>query len=161
MPKSGRGLAFETESAGKIPSGGKNLLKDAYQYVKDTGEKDVVKKASLPKVEITHPLSDVNKKHINKHNVDSLKQQAKHMTDEQLEKKLKKNSYFNPKWSKEEINKYSEIAYNDLRQQGKTGELTYEIAGEKLKVFIHPNGSFGSVYGQYKFTVDEFKKLLK
>ncbi|WP_255260043.1 hypothetical protein [Bacillus sp. AFS023182] len=26
------------EGAGKIPSGGKNLLKDAYQYVKDTGE---------------------------------------------------------------------------------------------------------------------------
>ncbi|WJE54727.1 hypothetical protein QRE66_11135 [Bacillus cereus] len=39
MPKSGRDLAFATESAGKIPSGGKNLLKDAYQYVKDTGEK--------------------------------------------------------------------------------------------------------------------------
>ncbi|WP_243521865.1 WXG100 family type VII secretion target [Bacillus pseudomycoides] len=39
VPKSGRDLAFETESAGKIPGGGKNLLKDAYQYVKDTGEK--------------------------------------------------------------------------------------------------------------------------
>ncbi|WP_243521875.1 hypothetical protein [Bacillus pseudomycoides] len=39
VPKSGRGLAFETESAGKIPSGGKNLLQDAYQYVKDTGDR--------------------------------------------------------------------------------------------------------------------------
>ncbi|MDZ5610637.1 hypothetical protein U2I54_27485 [Bacillus pseudomycoides] len=39
VPKSGRDLAFATESAGKIPGGGKNLLKDAYQYVKDTGEK--------------------------------------------------------------------------------------------------------------------------
>ncbi|MEY8347167.1 hypothetical protein AALF16_02440 [Bacillus cereus] len=39
VPKSGRDLAFVTESAGKIPGGGKNLLKDAYQYVKDTGEK--------------------------------------------------------------------------------------------------------------------------
>ncbi|WP_459503641.1 zincin-like metallopeptidase toxin domain-containing protein [Bacillus sp. C1] len=46
MPKSGRDLAFETQIAGKIPSGGKNLLQDAYQYVKDTGEKDVVKKNS-------------------------------------------------------------------------------------------------------------------
>ncbi|WJE54710.1 nucleotidyltransferase domain-containing protein [Bacillus cereus] len=57
VPKSGRGLAFETESAGKIPSGGKNLLQDAYQYVKDTGErvfgsgeKDVVKGANGLKI---------------------------------------------------------------------------------------------------------------
>ncbi|SDY79372.1 hypothetical protein SAMN04488156_102419 [Bacillus sp. 166amftsu] len=41
MPEFGGGLAFETQGAGKIPSGGKNLLKDAYQNVKDTGEKDV------------------------------------------------------------------------------------------------------------------------
>ncbi|WP_243521877.1 polymorphic toxin type 30 domain-containing protein [Bacillus pseudomycoides] len=39
VPKSGRDLAFATESAGKIPGRGKNLLKDAYQYVKETGEK--------------------------------------------------------------------------------------------------------------------------
>ncbi|WP_410256179.1 hypothetical protein [Bacillus cereus] len=39
VPKSGRDLAFVTESAGKIISGGKNLLQDAYQYVKETGEK--------------------------------------------------------------------------------------------------------------------------
>ncbi|MBO1627445.1 colicin D domain-containing protein [Bacillus arachidis] len=39
VPKSGRGLAFETQSAGKVPSGGKNLLQDAYQYMKETGEK--------------------------------------------------------------------------------------------------------------------------
>ncbi|WIY63169.1 hypothetical protein [Bacillus arachidis] len=53
VPKSGRELAFATESAGKISGRGKNLLKDAYQYMKETGEKvfgsgekDVVKGAN-------------------------------------------------------------------------------------------------------------------
>ncbi|WP_243763798.1 zincin-like metallopeptidase toxin domain-containing protein [Bacillus sp. XF8] len=46
VSKFGGGPSLATEAAGKIPSGGKNLLKDAYQYVKETGEKDVVKKNS-------------------------------------------------------------------------------------------------------------------
>jgi len=53
VPKFGGGPIPVMEGAGKIPSGGKNLLKDAYQYMKDTGEKvfgsgekDVVKGAS-------------------------------------------------------------------------------------------------------------------
>ncbi len=39
VPKFGGGPIPVMEGAGKIPSGGKNLLKDAYQYMKDTGEK--------------------------------------------------------------------------------------------------------------------------
>ncbi|MBO1580118.1 hypothetical protein [Bacillus sp. XF8] len=64
VPKFGGGHSFATEAAGKIPSGGKNLLKDAYQYVKDTGEKvfgrgekDVVKEGSIAKGKID-PLSN-------------------------------------------------------------------------------------------------------
>ncbi|WP_243765445.1 hypothetical protein [Bacillus arachidis] len=39
VPKFSGGPTPVMEGAGKIPSGGKNLLKDAYQYVKDTGER--------------------------------------------------------------------------------------------------------------------------
>ena len=39
VPKFSGGPIPVLEGAGKIPSGGKNLLKDAYQYVKETGEK--------------------------------------------------------------------------------------------------------------------------
>ncbi len=39
VPKFGGGPIPVMESAGKIPSGGKNLLQDAYQYMKETGEK--------------------------------------------------------------------------------------------------------------------------
>ncbi|WP_255260040.1 hypothetical protein [Bacillus sp. AFS023182] len=39
VPKFGGGPTPVMEGAGKIPSGGKNLLKDAYQYVKETREK--------------------------------------------------------------------------------------------------------------------------
>ncbi|WP_307802532.1 CdiA family toxin C-terminal domain-containing protein [Bacillus sp. XF8] len=50
VPKFGRGPSLAMEGVGAVSGGGKNLLKDAYQYVKDTGErvfgsgeKDVVK----------------------------------------------------------------------------------------------------------------------
>ena len=57
VPKFGGGPIPVMEGAGKIPRGGKNLLKDAYQYVKETGEKvfgsgekDVVKGANGLKI---------------------------------------------------------------------------------------------------------------
>ncbi|WP_342544046.1 hypothetical protein [Lysinibacillus sp. FSL W7-1291] len=112
------------------------------------------------KVEISYPLSSTNKKHINKHNIESLKQQSKYLSDSQLADKLE-SSFFNPKWSKDDINKYAEIAYNDLKSQGKTGNLTYEIGGEIIDVFIHPDGQFGSVYGRHKFTVEDIRKMTK
>ena len=52
-------------------------------------------------------------------------------------------------------------AYNDLKNQGKTGNLTYEIGGEIIDVFIHPDGQFGSVYGRHKFTVEDIRKMTK
>ncbi|MBO1627447.1 hypothetical protein, partial [Bacillus arachidis] len=162
-PKFGGGPIPVMEGAGKIPSGGKNLLQDAYQYMKETGEKDIVKEASgaIPKVELKYPLSSKNIKHINKHNIDSIKVQSKYLSDKQLAEKLG-DSFFNPKWSKEEINKYSEIAYNDLKSQGKAGDVfEYEIAGEKINVFIHPDGRFGTAYGNHRFTVDEIRKMTK
>ncbi|MCM3359754.1 hypothetical protein, partial [Psychrobacillus sp. MER TA 171] len=69
--------------------------------------------------------------------------------------------YLTVTWSKDDINKYVEIAYNDLKSQGKTGNLTYEIGGERIDVFIHPDGQFGSVYGRHKFTVEDIRKMTK
>ncbi|WP_141770106.1 hypothetical protein [Bacillus sp. OV322] len=112
------------------------------------------------KVEIKYPLSSTNKKHINKHNIESIKQQYKYLSDSQLADKLE-SSFFNPKWSDDEINKYAEIAYNDLKNQGKTGKQTYEIGGEIIDVFIHPDGQLGSVYGRHKFTVEDIRKITK
>ena len=39
VPKFSGGTIPVMEGAGKIPSGGKNLLQDAYRYMKETGEK--------------------------------------------------------------------------------------------------------------------------
>ncbi|WII39025.1 hypothetical protein [Paenibacillus thiaminolyticus] len=65
--------------------------------------------AGIGKVEIKYPLSSTNKKHINKHNIESIKQQSIYLSDSQLAEKLE-SSFFNPKWSKDDINKYAEIA---------------------------------------------------
>ncbi|RYL87085.1 hypothetical protein [Sporolactobacillus sp. THM19-2] len=67
--------------------------------------------------------------------------------------------FFNPNWSMEDISKYSEIAYNDLLRRGKTGNLTYKINGEILNVYIHSDGTFGTVYGTHKFTVQEIRNI--
>ncbi|WP_211748449.1 WXG100 family type VII secretion target [Paenibacillus sp. Marseille-Q4541] len=109
-------------------------------------------------IEIKYPLSTTNKKHLNKHNIESIAQQSIYLSDAQLADKLE-SSFFNPKWSKDDINKYAEIAYNDLKSQGKTGHLTYEIDGEIIEVFVHPDGQFGTVYGRHKFTVEDIKKM--
>ena len=53
VPKFGGGPSPVMEGAGKIPSGGKNLLKDAYQYMKDTGERVLVVVRRMLVMELT------------------------------------------------------------------------------------------------------------
>lgn len=107
------------------------------------------------------PISKGKLSHIQKHNIQSLKNQAKYLSDSELKSKLKK-SYFSPKWSKEKINKNAEVAYNALLKKGKRGDtFPYEIDGETIKVYIEANGSFGTAYGTYKYTVKQFKKMMK
>ncbi|MCL1632764.1 T7SS effector LXG polymorphic toxin [Sporolactobacillus sp. CPB3-1] len=109
---------------------------------------------------ITHPLSQENIKHIqNRHNINILRRQINYLTDAQLKKIINNRLFFNPKWSMEEISKYSEIAYNDLLRQGKTGNLIYKINGEILNLYIHSDGTFGTVYGSHKFTVQEIRNI--
>ncbi|MED1619954.1 hypothetical protein [Bacillus pseudomycoides] len=117
--------------------------------------------SEVKNVEITIPLSKRNSEHIRQHTLDSVIKQSKYLDDAKLAQKLAKDSYFNPDWNLEEVNKYAEIAYNDLLNQGKRGRLEYEINGEILDVFIHPDGKFGSVYGRYKYTVEDIRDLTK
>jgi len=107
--------------------------------------------------EIEFPLNNGNKQHIKKHTYQGMKEQANYLTDEQLAKNLEKNSFFNPEWSIDDVNKYAEEAFDALRKQDLTGNLTYEVNGEVLELFIHPDGSFGTVFGQYKLSIEDFR----
>ncbi|MBP2100448.1 pre-toxin TG domain-containing protein [Enterococcus rivorum] len=119
--------------------------------------------SKIPDVEIKTPLSKRNIKHIQtRHNVDSIKYQAEYLSDAQLAEKLKDQTFFNSKWTADTITKFSEIAYNDLLSQGKKGGLfEYSISGEKLNVYIHNDGTFGSVYGSYTYSVQDIRKFMK
>lgn len=146
----------------KITAKQLEMLKD----LDKTGDRvKVTKKASgaeVPKVEIKNPLSKKNQSHINKHNVDSLKNQAQYLSESQLAEKLDGNSFFNPNWTKDQINKYTEIAYNDLLSQGKKGDtFLYKINGEEISIYIQPDGGFGTAYGKYQYTLDQFKNFMK
>lgn len=63
--------------------------------------KDVGK---VPDIEIKNPLSKKYKSHMNKHNIDSIKNQAPYLTEKELANKLERNSFFNSDWTREEIN---------------------------------------------------------
>jgi hypothetical protein len=114
--------------------------------------------AKVPNVEIKKPLGKNIKKHISKHDYESFKKQADYLTDSQLAQKLEKNSFFNPAWSTSDMNKYVEIAYNDLLAQGKTGKHVYEIAGEKITIVIKNDGGLDTAFGSHKLTVNDFRK---
>lgn len=102
-------------------------------------------------------LSNKNINHMSKHIPETLKKQIPYLTEEQLVLKLNENTFFNPKWSKEEIIKYTEQAYNEFKLQGKTGKLSYKVNDEYITIFIQPDGSFGSAYGHHKLTLNDFK----
>ncbi|MBC1516402.1 T7SS effector LXG polymorphic toxin [Listeria immobilis] len=114
--------------------------------------------AKVPNVEIKKPLGKNIKKHISKHDYESFRKQADYLTDSQLAQKLEKNSFFNPEWSTSDMNKYVEIAYNDLLAQGKTGKHVYEIAGEKITIVIKNDGVLDTAFGSHKLTVNDFRK---
>lgn len=56
------------------------------------------------------------------------------------------------------MNKYVEIAYNDLLAQGKTGKHIYEIAGEKITIVIKNDGVLDTAFGNHKLTISDFRK---
>lgn len=127
-------------------------VRNAQAAGKKTGE------SAVPNIEIKNPLGKNIKKHISKHNYESFRKQADYLTDSQLAQKLEKNSFFNSKWSTSDMNKYVEIAYNDLLAQGKTGKYVYEIAGEKITIVIKNDGVLDTAFGNHKLTVNDFRK---
>ena len=102
-------------------------------------------------------LTENNIQHIKKHMYSEMKKQSKYLTDQQLARKLEKNSFFNKDWSQEKIVQNVEKAYNTLRNQKKIGLNSIEIEGEIINVFIKDNGTFDTAYGTYKYTVGDFR----
>lgn len=105
----------------------------------------------------TLELSKNNIHHIKKHTVEGLKEQAKYLTDEQLSKKLRNMSFFKADWSETEVIKYTQEVYNILKKQGKTGLNSVSINDEIINVFIKSDGTFDTAYGNYKYSVKDFR----
>ncbi|MGL9893567.1 transposase [Enterococcus sp. DIV0806c] len=140
----------------------------SYKVLTTTGVKQVENGkieevgGAISDVKIKRPLSKNNQSHINKHNINSLKKQSQFLTENQLTEKLDGTSFFNSNWTSEDIKKYTEIAYNDLLSQGKKGDtFLYKINGEEINIYIQPDGGFGTSYGKYRYTLEEFKNLKK
>ena len=104
-------------------------------------------------------LSQSQIKHFGKHILSEFAEQAKYMPLDALEAKLAKQSFFNPKWSKEEILKYVQDGYKSLRNKGLTGLQNYKVGDEIIKIFIKPDGTLDTAYGLHKLTIDYFKGL--
>ena len=102
-------------------------------------------------------LSNSSKRHIKKHSFEGMKEQAAHMTDEQLEAKLRTNTFFDKKLSYDQCIEYASKAYTILRKQNKTGRHTVKIKGELITVYIKENGEFDSAYGVHKYKVSDFR----
>lgn len=71
--------------------------------------------------------------------------------------KLSNTALFNKNWSQEEVIKYTQEAYNILRNQGKNGLQSVEINGEIIHIFIKEDGAFDTAYGTYKYSVEDFR----
>jgi RHS repeat-associated protein len=133
------------------------ILKIAGKYYKVLKGSDEVVDVSKVAVK-TLKLSESNIKHIGKHIPDEFAKQASYLTDVQLAKKLSNTSFFNPKWSKQQVLAATEQAYNALRNKGLTGLQSYKVNGEVIKVFIKSDGTFDTAYGLHKLTIEFFRK---
>ena len=101
-------------------------------------------------------LSKNDIKHLsNKHIFSDVAKQAKRMPRKALEAKLEK-TFFNPKWSKEEIIKHVTEGYNDALRKGLTRKIDYKVNGEIIKIFIKGDGKFDTAYGLHKLPIDHF-----
>lgn len=84
----------------------------------------------------------------NDHTVQGMSKQASHMSKTGLETKLNSKSFFNPKWSDEEVIKGVEEAYAaGLKKGVLNSEFNYIYKGESITVFINKDGMLSSAYG--------------
>ncbi len=102
-------------------------------------------------------LSKIKIKHIsNRHIATDFAKQVKHLSKEALEIRLKKKSFFNPNWSKEEIIQVVEEAYRSSRSKGLTGPIQYKVKGEIIEIYIEANGDFRTAYGFHRLSSNFF-----
>ncbi|WJE54715.1 hypothetical protein QRE66_11065 [Bacillus cereus] len=148
VPKSGRGLAFETQSAGKIPSGGKNLLQDAYQYVKDTGERVFGRGAGETPKRTYEPSP--------KHDPKSGWGSPNPIPDAKTGQKLLDTAYSSSK-NKQLYNIYDGKLIK-FQPDGETGWHPYEVMNPAKEV---PADVLRKLLKDEKLTKAEYKRLLK
>ncbi len=110
--------------------------------------------------ELQETLSKTKLKHIyTRHHLESVAQQAKHMSKETFLKTFGKNSYFNPNWSKEQIKEASNFICKEAAKKGVTnGEYTTTFFNEKITIIME-NNIVRTVYGNYRYTYDEILKV--
>ncbi len=94
--------------------------------------------------------------HLSKHIASDFCKQVEHIPKETLIAKLKKHSFFNPSWSKEEIIEGVAEAYNFFKNKGLTGSHLYKFKGEHIKVFIKADGTLDTAFGSHLLNLDYF-----
>ena len=69
-------------------------------------------------------------------------------------------SFYNPKWTNEQVRAAATYAYNQALANGVTdGTYSVQYLGEKVTAAFE-NGVLQTVYGPHYFTLEEFFKLL-
>jgi RHS repeat-associated protein len=101
-------------------------------------------------------LSSNNIQHIGKHIASDFAYQVPHLSDKALAAKLNKNSFFNPKWTKEDIITGVQNGANEAISKGFTnGYYKYSHKGETIQIFFK-DGKFDTAFGQHKLTLADF-----
>ena len=143
-----------TKLLSKVPDA-VNRLKNVFSV--DAPQDMVQKVTNSVQLTITYPLSKKVTQHIGQHTIQGLKEQLPYLDDIQLAKKLAKDSFFNPAWTKEQTIQYVQQAYNSVRAQGLTGERIVYVGGEWITLQINSNGVLDTAYGVYKYSVSDFR----
>ncbi|MOA09840.1 hypothetical protein D3C78_1296950 [compost metagenome] len=133
----------------------KGLVVGASKAIAKQVTKQVTKQAAK---DITYKLSNNAIDHIGKHIVSNFQNQVKYLTKEQLDKKLKKTSFFNPNWTERQIISYVEKGYSEAMSNGVRGLYEYKVKGEVIQIFIKQDGTFDTAYGLHKLTSSYFGK---
>jgi len=103
-------------------------------------------------------ISSSSIKHIGKHIPMDFAEQVAHLSDDALANKLANTSFFNPKWSKEQIISAVEKGYTEALNKGKTGVYDFTFQGETIKIVIKSDGTFDTAYGLHKLTAEYFRR---
>ena len=96
---------------------------------------------------------------LNKHYLKKVLQEVKHAPIKRIKNIAEERSFFNPKWSKEQVLNATKYAYNYVKNTGKKGHTILKYKGEKITVFVKPNGTVKTIYGEYRYTAKQLMKM--